>query len=77
MAENTEHKHEPNYLEYRSKHKGLMGWLTSTDHKRIGLMYFYGMMTFFLSGVVMGILMKLELISPGEQLMGAQTYNAL
>jgi cytochrome c oxidase subunit I len=77
MVEHTEHKHEPNYLEYRGRYKGLMGWLTSTDHKRIGLMYFYAMMTLFLSGVVMGVLMKLELISPGEQLMSAQTYNGL
>jgi cytochrome c oxidase subunit I len=77
MVEHTEHKREPNFLEYRGKYTGLMGWLTSTDHKRIGLMYFYAMMTFFLSGVVMGLLMKLELIAPGRQIMGAQTYNGL
>lgn len=77
MAEHNHTKHEPNYLEYQGKHKGLLGWLTTTDHKRIGLMYFYSMMTFFLAGVVMGLLMKFELISPGEQIMGAQTYNGL
>jgi cytochrome c oxidase subunit 1 len=77
MAEHNHTKHEPNYLEYQGKHKGLLGWLTTTDHKRIGLLYFYSMMTFFLAGVVMGLLMKYELISPGEQIMGAQTYNGL
>lgn len=77
MTEHTEHKKEPNFLEYRGKFKGILGWVTSTDHKRIGLLYFYSMMTFFLAGATIGILMKLELISPGEQLMQAQTYNAL
>ena len=77
MAEHIKTMPEPNYLEYRGKYKGLLGWLTTTDHKRIGLMYFYSMMTFFLAGVVLGLLMKLELISPGEQIMGAQTYNGL
>jgi cytochrome c oxidase subunit 1 len=77
MAEHTETTRLPNYLEYQGKHKGLLGWLTTTDHKRIGLLYFYSMMTFFLAGVVMGLLMKFELISPGEQIMGAQTYNGL
>lgn len=71
-----EHNHEPNYLEYRGKYKGLLGWLTTTDHKRIGLLYFYSMMTFFLVGATIGVLMRLELIAPGKQLMEAQTYNA-
>ncbi|HOI87980.1 MAG TPA: cbb3-type cytochrome c oxidase subunit I [Lentimicrobium sp.] len=77
MTDNIETRHEPNYLEYRGKHGGILGWLTTTDHKRIGLLYFYSMMTFFLAGVVMGLLMKYELISPGEQIMGPQTYNGL
>jgi cytochrome c oxidase subunit 1 len=67
---------QPNYLEYRGKYKGLLAWLTTTDHKRIGLLYFYSMFTFFLTGAVIGILMRLELIAPGKQLVDAQTYNA-
>lgn len=72
-----ENNHLPNYLEYRGKYKGLLGWLTTTDHKRIGLLYFYSLMTFFLAGAVLGILIRLELIAPGKQLFEAQTYNAL
>ncbi len=74
MAE--EHKHqEPSYLEYRGTYKGMLGWLLSTDHKRIGLLYTYCIMIFFLVGLTLGLLMKLELIAPGEQIMDAQTYN--
>jgi len=67
----------PSYLEYQGKYKGLLGWILSTDHKRIGLLYFYSMITFFLAGVVLGLLMKLELIAPGQTIMTAQTYNGL
>lgn len=30
----TNGKH-PSYLDYQGKHKGILGWLLSTDHKRI------------------------------------------
>jgi len=33
-----------NYLEYQGKYKGLLGWILSTDHKRIGLLYLYTML---------------------------------
>ena len=55
--------------------KGLKSWIFSTDHKRIGLLYFYSLGSFFLVGVVLGLLMRLELISPGETIMKAKTYN--
>ncbi len=57
--------------------RGLMSWLTSTDHKRIGLMYLYAITFFFLVGGTLGGLMRLELAHAGQQLMDAQTYNAL
>ena len=67
----------PGYLEYQGKHKGLLAWILSTDHKRIGLLYFYCMSTLALAGVVLGLLMKLELIAPGQTIMTAQSYNGL
>jgi cytochrome c oxidase subunit 1 len=57
--------------------KGLFGWIFSTDHKRIGLLYMYAILTFFLVGVALGVLVRLELIAPGETIVSAQTYNAL
>lgn len=64
------------YLEYQGKYKGILGWILSTDHKRIGLLYLYSIMSFFIVGAVLGLLMKLELIAPGRTIMDAQTYNA-
>ncbi len=65
-----------NFLEYKGKYKGLMGWLLSTDHKRIGLMYLYSMAVFFSVAAILGVLMKMELIAPGKTIMEAQTYNS-
>lgn len=67
--------HEPSYLEYKGKHKGILGWILSTDHKRIGILYMCSVLTFFAMGVVFGFLMRLELIAPGKTIVNAETYN--
>jgi len=66
---------EPSYLDYKGKYSGIRGWIFSTDHKRIGILYLIGILTFFIAGATFGFLMRLELISPGETIMSAQTYN--
>ncbi len=59
------------------QYPGIFGWIFSTDHKRIGLLYFWAIVAFFLVGVILGVLIRLELFAPGETIMGAQTYNAV
>lgn len=72
----SEHAQE-SYLEYKGKHSGILSWLLSTDHKRIGILYLVSITTAFLSAVVIGFFMRLEQISMGETVMSAQTYNTL
>jgi hypothetical protein len=60
-----------------ANYPGIFGWIFSTDHKRIGLLYFWCIVTFFCVGVLLGLLLRLELFAPGETIMGAQTYNAV
>ena len=74
MTHNKDQK-EPSYLEYKGRFRGLLGWIFSTDHKRIGLLYLYSIMTFFIVGAILGLLMKIELIAPGKTIMDAKTYN--
>lgn len=69
-------KTEPNFFEYQGRFKGILGWILSTDHKRIGLLYLYSMMLFFAVGVFFGFMMRLELISPGKTIIDPQTYNS-
>lgn len=64
------------FYKYQGKFKGILGWIFSTDHKKIGLLYLYSMMTFFSVGVILGLLMRYELIAPGKNLVDPQTYNA-
>jgi cytochrome c oxidase subunit 1 len=65
------------YLENEGKYKGIMSWLTSTDHKRIGLMYMYAIVVFFFVAAILGVLMRIEKLSPGPDIMDAQTYNGV
>ncbi len=61
---------------YLSAGQGLRSWIFTLDHKRIGLLYLMAMSTFFLSGMTLGFLMRLELIAPGPTIVSAQTYNS-
>ncbi|HEX2058498.1 MAG TPA: cbb3-type cytochrome c oxidase subunit I, partial [Actinomycetota bacterium] len=57
--------------------RGLVAWLTTTDHKRIGLLYLWSAMAFFVAAGVMSLLMRAELAQPGLQLLERETYNQL
>jgi cytochrome c oxidase subunit 1 len=61
----------------KGKHTGILSWLLTTDHKRIGILYLISLTFFFLVGATLGILMRLEMLTPGETIMGPQTYNSL
>ena len=65
------------YFAHRGRLPGVLGWLVSTDHKRIGILYLTAVLSFFAAAVVLGVLMRIELMSPGPTIMSAQTYNAL
>ncbi len=60
-----------NYLNHG---KGLWSWLTTTDHKRIGILYGITIATFFLIGGVFALLLRFELLNKGE-LFSSEQYN--
>jgi cytochrome c oxidase subunit 1 len=57
--------------------KGWLSWLTTTDHKRIGIMYFVATFVFFIIGGVEALLMRLQLAQPDSTLIDPETYNGL
>lgn len=59
---------------YLEGETGLWSWLTSLDHKRIGILYFYSVAFFFLIGGVAALLVRLELFSSGA-LFSPDLYN--
>ena len=56
---------------------GLLGWLTTVDHKRIGLLYLFTTMAFFLAGGVEALLMRTQLAQPNEHVVSPETFNEL
>jgi cytochrome c oxidase subunit 1 len=72
MSEANSHGTEPSYL--RAK-KGLMSWLITVDHKRIGMMYLVATLFFFLVAGLLAISLRTELLTPEQDYMTAQTYN--
>ena len=56
---------------------GLMAWLTTADHKKIGIMYIVAGFVFFLLGGIMALFIRLELAQPGRPIMSPDTYNQL
>ena len=53
------------------------GWATTTDHKKIGIMFLFTIMTFFAVAGVSALLVRLELIAPGPTFFTPHTYNVL
>ena len=65
------------FFEEKGKHTGILSWILTTDHKRIGLLYLFSILTLFLVGVTFAFLMRLELIAPGKTIVEPNTYNSL
>ena len=62
-------------LNYINAKKGLWSWLTTTDHKRIGIMYLIMIGTFFIVAMGLGFMIRLELLKPGTQFLDQDAYN--
>ncbi|MFO7588380.1 MAG: cytochrome c oxidase subunit I [Gemmatimonadota bacterium] len=56
---------------------GLRSWLTTVDHKRIGIMYAVFAFVFFLVGGLEALLIRLQLGSPENTLIDPDLYNQL
>src|SRR5439155_25435606 len=56
---------------------GVWSWLTTVDHKRIGILYGVSAGTFFVIGGLEALVIRLQLWTPNNTLVGAQMFNAL
>jgi cytochrome c oxidase subunit I len=56
---------------------GVLGWLTTVDHKRIGLLYFWTTLVFFAAGGTEALLMRTQLTHANERLLEPDTYDQL
>ncbi|MDP9176870.1 MAG: cytochrome c oxidase subunit I [Gemmatimonadota bacterium] len=56
---------------------GVWSWLTTVDHKRIGLLYLYTALAFFLIGGLEAVLLRIQLQGPNKDFISAEMYNQL
>ncbi len=52
-------------------------WLTTTDHKKIGIMYWWVAFFFFLIGGIAALLVRTELFYPGQVIISGSTFNQM
>lgn len=57
--------------------KGLWSWITTVDHKRIGLMYFLTSLFFLFVGGLEALLIRIQLMKPENTFISAETYNQM
>lgn len=68
------HTHDDNrpYLEVG---RSVWGWLSTTDHKKIGVMFLFVIFFYFAIAGISALLVRLELIAPGSTFFTPDTYN--
>jgi cytochrome c oxidase subunit 1 len=55
----------------------ILSWITTTDHKRIGILYMGTTMLFMLVAGLLAMAIRTQLARPGETLIGAHAYNQI
>jgi cytochrome c oxidase subunit I len=62
---------------YLTHDKGVLSWIFTLDHKRIGVMYLCSVLAAFALGGLFALLVRTELLSPGHTIMDHDTYNQM
>ncbi|MEX2325606.1 MAG: cbb3-type cytochrome c oxidase subunit I, partial [Gemmatimonadaceae bacterium] len=57
--------------------KGIWSWLTTVDHKRIGKLYLFTALFFFMVGGLEAVVIRAQLGGPNRSLVSAELYNQL
>jgi cytochrome c oxidase subunit 1 len=61
----------------RARERALWSWLTTVDHKRIGLMYLLSGAFFFVVGGVEAVLIRIQLAGPNGHFVSPAVFNEL
>ena len=59
------------------QYSGLKNWLTTVDHKKIGIMYGASAMFFLLIGGAAALLIRIQLATPNSSFLSADAYNQI
>jgi cytochrome c oxidase subunit 1 len=73
-------KDPPGYLaedNYLNNSSGFASWAFTLDHKRIGVMYLFSILSMFFVGGLFATLIRAELLTPGDSFTSPDTYNQM
>jgi cytochrome c oxidase subunit I len=56
---------------------GLIGWISTVDHKEIGIRYIYTAFAFLIAGGVEALIMRVQLAQPNQEIVTAAQYDQL
>src|SRR5487761_1909333 len=62
---------------HEASNTGIWSWLTTVDHKRIGVLYLVTALTFFLIGGLEAEIIRAQLMHPNGTVVSATTFNEL
>jgi len=65
----------PRFMRRPRTTEGFLGWITTIDHKRIGILYGVTAFIFFLVGGFEALLIRLQLAQPNGKILTASVYN--
>ncbi|MFS8069790.1 MAG: cbb3-type cytochrome c oxidase subunit I, partial [Byssovorax sp.] len=63
--------------DYLRDGEGIRSWLLTTDHKRIGMMFYVVIVAMLALGGVFALLLRTELLTPEQTIMTAPVYNRM
>jgi len=62
---------------YLTHDKGVLSWIFTLDHKRIGVMYLFSVLAAFALGGFFALIVRTELLTPGRTIIDHDTYNKM
>ena len=67
----------PESLRRPTSYEGVWSWITTVDHKRIGILYGVTAFIFFLLAGVEALMMRMQLARPGQDIVSPEVYSQL
>jgi cytochrome c oxidase subunit 1 len=61
----------------RPRYTGILEWVTTVDHKKIGALYLWTTFFFFITGGLLALLLRAQLATPDGQVLTAEQYNGV
>ncbi|HLI55857.1 MAG TPA: cbb3-type cytochrome c oxidase subunit I, partial [Actinomycetota bacterium] len=72
-----EHETTEELEEAWSEPRGIVSWLTTVDHKRIGMKYLVTALVFLVLGGLESLVIRAQLAQPNEHLVSPEAYNQI